>query len=259
VVVFGISGNFAVSSGERTQNTKEALLSIGKQVRHLSSYIWGCGFGLLVFMKGSAALVWGPEDVIGVLFSTVEGDEQQSSVNLGIIFSVIGTGCMIGPMFINYVTDANRPITVQRACWLGLLLLTIGWLAISMASTFEGFLLGTLVRTMGSGIAWPYSTLLLQTLADKEVLGRILAVELSILTLTEAASATITGELSDAGLTKNMLALFGASLGFTMVLFWGAYHFLLRGGAAQSKFNSNVHQPSGPRAGLEQASTVELT
>jgi hypothetical protein len=83
-----------------------------------------------------------------------------------------------------------------------------------------------------------YSTLVLQTLTDKEFLGRVLAVEFTMTQLFEAASASATGRLDEAGWTKNQLALFGALLGTVMLSVWGLYYFYSLG-AAKPKFNNN--------------------
>jgi hypothetical protein len=80
--------------------------------------------------------------------------------------------------------------------------------------------------------------LILQTLTDKEFLGRVLGVEFTLTRLFVAASASATGRLDDAGLTKNQLALFGALLGTIMLVVWGMYYFCSLG-AANPKFNNN--------------------
>jgi hypothetical protein len=85
---------------------------------------------------------------------------------------------------------------------------------------------------------WVYSTLVLQTLTDKEILGRVLAVEYTMTQLFEAASASATGRLDKAGFSKHQLALFGALLGFIMLLFWGMY-YVCSLGAAHPRFNNN--------------------
>ena len=55
---------------------------------------------------------------------------------------------MTGPALLNLITDARQPYTLQRACWIGLLFLTGGWLIISLVQTFPQFLMGTFLRTM---------------------------------------------------------------------------------------------------------------
>ncbi|KAL3919084.1 MAG: hypothetical protein SGILL_003936, partial [Bacillariaceae sp.] len=215
-------------------------------IRELVTYLRTCEFGMMVLLKSSASFVWGIEDIVGAEFSTVyekkDGTENEelSSIHMGMLFSVVGLGCMVGPAIVNMVSDAHRPYTLQRACLMGVSFLTGGWLAISLTHNFPQFLAGTFFRTMGSGTVWVYSTLVLQTLTDKEILGRVLAIEYTMTQLFEAASASATGRLDEAGLSKNQLALFGCSLGVVMLTFWGTYYsFSL--GAANPKFNNNYN------------------
>jgi hypothetical protein len=201
-----------------------------------------CGFGVLVFQMSSASFVWGIEDIVGAEFSTVfdeDGNENKeiSSWHMGLLFSAIGAGCMTGPAVMNLFTTAQKPYTLQRACIVGLGCLTGGWLAISTAKTFPQFLVYTFFRTMGSGIVWVNSTLLLQALSEPQLLGRVLAVEYTLVTIFEASSATMSGYLNDNhGYDKNDLAFFGASLGIATVTFWGTYYWFGLG-AAHARFN----------------------
>ena len=226
-------------------------------LREVGGYLLVCGFGMLVFAKPSASFVWGIEDIVGAQFSTVyateestqQEDEAVSSRHMGMLFSIIGAGNMFGPILFNVqlFTDARRPYTLQRACWIGLVFLTSGWFLISMARTFPQFLMGSFIRTMGSGAVWVNSAIILQTLCNPQILGRILAVEYTLTTLFEAASCAMTGRLSSVvGLSKNQLALFGAGLGILMVLFWGLYYYLSLG-AAHPKFNNNYYYQNGAR------------
>mmetsp|Transcript_25211 Transcript_25211/g.55286 ORF Transcript_25211/g.55286 Transcript_25211/m.55286 type:complete len:599 (-) Transcript_25211:155-1951(-) len=213
-----------------------------REVHDLFVYLSACGFGMLVFLKASASFVWGVEDIVGAQFSTVfqdDGveDEELSSVHMGMLSSTLGLGCMTGAMVLNLVTDTGKPYTLQRACLIGILLMTIGWLAISFVQTFPQFLLGSFFRTMGAGAILVNSALILQTLSHPQILGRVLAAEYTFTTLSEAASCAFLGRLSVAGFSKNMLAFFGASLGVLMLLLWGFYHSVSLG-AAHPRFNN---------------------
>jgi MFS family permease len=253
IIAVGVKGDFRVGTvtgialDEPTPGAAIADRKVGATaflvIRDLVTYLWTCGFGMMVYLKSSASFVWGIEDIVGAEFCTVfrdDGteDEKASSMHMGMLFSVIGAGCMTGPALTNLISDAHRPYTLQRSCLVGLLFLTGGWLLISMATSYPKFLAASFIRTMGSGIVWVNSTLILQTMSEKEILGRVLAVEYTLFTLFEAASSTVTGSLDEAGLNKNELALFGFSLGVLMVTVWGTYYsFSL--GAAQPIFNNN--------------------
>jgi MFS family permease len=134
-------------------NTESPMQEAYKLVRELMIYLCTCGFGMMVFLKSSASFVWGIEDIVGAEFSTVYNgdgteDERLSSLHMGMLFSVVGIGCMTGPALVNLITDSQRPHTLQRACLFGVFFLTGGWLMISLTQTFPQFLAGTFVRTM---------------------------------------------------------------------------------------------------------------
>jgi hypothetical protein len=78
---------------------------------------------------------------------------------------------------------------------------------------------------MGSGIVWTNATLLLQTLVQKEYLGRVLAAQYTGSTLVEASIATLIGTLQDAGWDKHWLALLSAGIGSVLVGFWALYYY----------------------------------
>jgi MFS family permease len=261
VLYFGVHGNFKVkttsvvqqTSGLATTEQSDGLPTDSALVRkvkntfraykELSVYLVTCGFGLMVFLKSSASFIWGIEDIVLPEFATVfneDGteDEELSSMRMGEAFSVVGLGCLVGPTLVNLITDAHRPHTLQRACLIGVGFLTSGWLIISTTRTFPQFLAGTLWRVMGSGIVWVNSTLVLQTLVDPEILGRVLGLEFTLTQLFEASSAAVSGKLDDAGFSKSQLTLFGALLGVVMLVFWGTY-YALSFGAAQPRFNNN--------------------
>lgn len=238
VIYFGVHGQFkATSSNQENEdriigmNSKNPLTRIASNIFQVSQYLYSCGFGLLVLQKASGSMVWGVEDIVGVEFTTVfdpdtgEEDEEASGWNMGLLFASIGVGCSIGPMILNFCTDGNKPRTLQRACVIGLTVLSSAWLLISAAQDVDTFLFLTLIRTMGSGIIWVNSTLTLQTLCSPEILGRVLAVEYMLSTLTEAMTAAIAGHLQDAGFGRNELALFGGILGYILVIIWAFYYY----------------------------------
>jgi len=212
----------------------------------ITKYLAMCGFGWMILAKPSASLVWGIEDIVGAQFATVfkpDGteDTKLSSIHMGLLFTTIGLGSSIGPMLMNNISDSRKPFTLQRAHWIGLMLLGFGWFVISFVTTFPQFLWATFLRTNGSGICWVYSSLVLQTLCDPRFLGRIMALEHTLTTLFEAATSFVAGTLSTSkGLSDNQLALMGAGLGLFVQISWGIYYSLSLG-AAHPRFNrSNI-------------------
>mmetsp|Transcript_45536 Transcript_45536/g.138398 ORF Transcript_45536/g.138398 Transcript_45536/m.138398 type:complete len:450 (-) Transcript_45536:791-2140(-) len=141
--------------------------------RDLISYLWVCGFGLLTMMKSSGSLTWGAADILNVSFAKVEGDEAATGQRLGLIYTSIGIGCLVGPIVTNLFTDPNRPSTLQSACICALALMSLGWIGLSSAceihsslDTFPMVCVFTMVRTLGSSTIWMNSTMILQVSQD---------------------------------------------------------------------------------------------
>jgi len=221
-------------------------------IRDLFKYLVACGFWVMVFQRASASLVWGMEDITNAEFANMsiqddgsENDEVVSANKIGMIYSVSGVGCFVGPSLLNLFTNSHYPYTYQRACLVGLILLSIGWLIIGLSSssgaaannTFALVLVGTFVRTMGSGSIWMNSTLALQTLTDPRFLGRVLAIDYTLTILMEAISVAIAGILSERGYDATQLSWWGMITGIGMVVIWSIlYYFNI--GAANPRFNN---------------------
>eukprot|EP00585_Thalassiosira_rotula_P001640 CAMPEP_0196153504 /NCGR_PEP_ID=MMETSP0910-20130528/37284_1 /TAXON_ID=49265 /ORGANISM="Thalassiosira rotula, Strain GSO102" /LENGTH=257 /DNA_ID=CAMNT_0041417325 /DNA_START=85 /DNA_END=858 /DNA_ORIENTATION=- len=231
-------------------------------MKEIATYISSCGFGWLVILDGSSALVWGPEDILGVSLSIVEGDEEKTRFRVGLTVAVVGLGLLIGPTLTNLLISSHKdPALLQATCiWCGIGVMTLGWVAVALAATYghyESFLVGTFIRTLGSGTVWIGSTLLLQMLTDAQFLGRTLALAATGETLLEGLSATICGQIQDRGRFANnnaILAWFGAAMGALLTTIWTIYH--LRGGAAaQDRFRQNYQAAPASNPEVEVAST----
>lgn len=147
-----------------TRITMTPLYTLCQMQKELIQYLWCCGFGALVFLKASGCLIWGSADVLNVSFSYVDNDEAESSRRMGVLYSSIGVGCVVGPILANStIVDGRRPSTLQLAILCGLAMLTIGWLGIAThSSSFKHICIFTMVRTTGSSLIWLFSTLIMQ-------------------------------------------------------------------------------------------------
>lgn len=241
-----------VADGEGRDHRDSHPNTCLNSTRTFTKYLQGCKFAALTLMKSSGSLVWGAEDILGVLYSNEEGDEDETSLRMGALFSVIGFGCLVGPTLSNYFTDPTQPKTIQVSCVVGLAILTLGWFVISTAQSYWFFVLLSFFRVMGSSIIYVNSTLLLQTLSAKDMLGRMLAVEYAMYTMSEAVTATVAGKLDDAGYSKDQIALFAATLGVFVLSGWCVYHGFGQG-AAREDFAITPSLPSSlPGVAMEQ-------
>ena len=171
-VISNVSGSYKVEPSTskvkgpdvHVPESKMSLRTLIRMSTDTFTYLWQCGFGLLVLLKASGCLIWGSSDVLNVSFAQVDGDEAETSRRMGALYSSIGIGCLIGPIIANStVVHGKQPRTLQLAIIGGLVFMTAGWLGVGgNTSSFKMICAFTMVRTIGSSIMWLFSTLLLQ-------------------------------------------------------------------------------------------------
>mmetsp|Transcript_17554 Transcript_17554/g.47853 ORF Transcript_17554/g.47853 Transcript_17554/m.47853 type:complete len:530 (+) Transcript_17554:104-1693(+) len=227
-----------ISRDESTLTTStNPVLSVMQNFYELVIYIHNCGFGMLLFLKTTATLFMAPIDIVSATFAHMQDEdgenESSSSFAMGMTFTVLGIGSWLGPTLLNFITDGNRPYTVQRACVIGLFLASGGWYLVSLSTSFGvGFLLAVLIRSIGASALWLLSTLILQTLTEKQIMGRVLALDFTLFSLVDAGVAIMYGRLYDGGASKQTLSVLAATLALLLGFVWGCYHLAQRGAAA---------------------------
>ena len=118
------------------------------------------------------------------------------ALSLGAMYCMNGIGSGIGPIFARRWTgDRDKPLRISIS-W-GYVIASIGIGITATLFNFGVVLLGGLVRSIGGGIAWVFSTQLLLQRAPNEIRGRIFGTEFALFTLMGGASALITGALLD--------------------------------------------------------------
>ena len=117
---------------------------------------------------------------------------EGGGIGLGIMYGVIGIGSGIGPILARFITgDRDRPLRV--AILLSYLMMCVGLLIVATLQSFGLVLFGALVRSMGGGTLWVFSTQLLLQLVPDHVRGRVFATEFALLTLSMALGAGLGG------------------------------------------------------------------
>jgi MFS family permease len=117
-------------------------------------------------------------------------------ISLGIMYGVVGIGTGLGPILARYFTG-DRDKALRTAIIIGYLLSAVGLLIASPLTDFYILQLGILLRGIGAGTVWVFSTQLLLQLVPNHVRGRVFATEYAIFTLMSAISAAITGPAMD--------------------------------------------------------------
>jgi MFS family permease len=114
------------------------------------------------------------------------------ALSMGIMFAVVGLGTGIGPIIARRYTGDRDPF-LRIAIALSFLMIAGGVAITAPLSNFETVLAGILLRGVGGGIIWVFSTQLLMQLVPNRILGRVFATEFALFTLMGAVSAAIGG------------------------------------------------------------------
>ncbi len=132
---------------------------------------------------------------------------EGGGISLGLMFGIAGVGTGIGPIVARRFTgDRGRPLRV--AILLGYLLSSLGLLVTAPLFNFETVLVGILLRGIGGGMLWVFSTQLLLQAVPHLFRGRVFSTEFATFTLMSAAGVSLVGLGLD------------SSLGLSGVLWW---------------------------------------
>jgi MFS family permease len=121
---------------------------------------------------------------------------EGGGISLGVLYAVVGAGTGIGPiLFRRFTGDRDQPMRIAIATsyfvtFAGLILISPLW-------NFGTVVFGTLLRAIGVGVNWVFSTQLLLQLLPNRVRGRVFSLEFALLTLGNATSAAIAGLVLD--------------------------------------------------------------
>jgi MFS family permease len=247
ILMYCVGGNFKVAPDAKYE-------SVWQQIKGMTvdgaRYLYSAFFGGLVFFKASVALVAGATNVLNVSLSERDDsgtwlmDSLDTEQKLGILFSITGIGCILGPLISDPLTDIEKPKALQLACVWGFVAVTVGCLGISIFHPFWAVCFFTAMRSAGSGITHLDSTFLLQKFTAKEMLGRVSALDEALATLAEALSSLLCGVMFDRGhLTPEGVSGAQGFLGFLFVIAWSMYHISGRGAACRSNDGELLSEP----------------
>jgi MFS family permease len=121
---------------------------------------------------------------------------EGGGTSLGILYAITGVGTGIGPIIARWFTgDRDQPLRIAIA--LSYAITILGLILAAQVTSIGLVLLGTLLRAVGGGINWVFSTQLLLQLVPNQVRGRVFSTEFAGLTLANALGAALTGYILD--------------------------------------------------------------
>lgn len=144
-------------------------------------------------------------------------------IGLGLMFGVVGVGTGLGPIIGRRFTgDRDRALRVAIA--VGFFILAAGVAIAATLANFQTFLVGIMLRGVGGGIVWVFSTQLLMQLVPNHFQGRVFASEFALFTLMGAISAAVSGWAIDSpvlGISRTLWII--AGLCVVPFALWGMY------------------------------------
>jgi len=147
----------------------------------------------------------------------------ESSGTLGLIFCATGLGTGLAPLLVRRITGDDI-MAMHWAILFTYIAMFVGYLVIGLAATLGILLLGTVVRTSGSGTNWVFSSSLLQMMVPGKYLGRVFAFDIAMMTLASSISTLAVGWAKDyLDLTPHQIALVLGTIPFITTIGWMVY------------------------------------
>jgi hypothetical protein len=186
---------------ENNNADKKIYANLFRQVWGMTAdgaeYIRSSSFGSIIFLKASAALLYGASNVLNVSLSeqldddptttgfmmtttgVVDDDDNDdisnadalaalgdgSSERLGLLYGVVGLGSILGPVLHDVLIGHRAgPPTLQMACIASLLIITTAYLGMGLFAKhqFAYLIFFSAIRSMGAAALWIDSSVMLQ-------------------------------------------------------------------------------------------------
>ncbi len=169
---------------------------------------------------------WGLLGGIMVLFTAFSdqvfsaGNAAAAATALGVLYAGRGLGALIGPFVARRMTGESIA-GLCRALLVSFPVAAIGYLAFAGAPNVWLAAGALVVSHCGGSTVWVHSTQLLQLTVPNRLLGRVFAVELSLLTATMVVSTLVVSAMLDAGVSPRSAAVLLALLPLVVALIWG--------------------------------------
>lgn len=151
---------------------------------------------------------------------------EGGGTSLGLLYAFMGIGTGLGPIFARRFTG-DREAALRQAITISYAITTLGLLLIAPLMGFGLALFGTVLRGIGGGIGWVFSTQILLIKLPDRVRGRVFSTEFALFTFASAVSAAGGGWILDntqLGISGMLWLMAGLALvPGALWFFWNAY------------------------------------
>ena len=135
------------------------------------------------------------------------------------MFGLTGVGSGLGPILARKLTG-DDPQSLKEAIAYGYLIAIAGIIVTAPLLSLETVLLGSLVRSIGSGVIWVFSTHLLLQMVPDEVRGRVFASDFMFFYLGSALASSLVGAALDTSLTIPNIIWTMAAISVVPTVLW---------------------------------------
>ena len=151
---------------------------------------------------------------------------EGGGISLGLMFGLTGVGSGIGPLVARRFTGDDAG-SLKKAIAFGYLIAIAGVVVTAPLFSLPMVLLGSVVRSIGSGVIWVFSTQLLLQSVPGRVQGRVFASSFMFFYLGSALSSSVVGAALDTSLTISAIIWVMAGLSVVPMVLWTVW--IMRG------------------------------
>lgn len=159
------------------------------------------------------------------------------STGLGLLYAAAGVGTGLGPILARRISG-DRPQALRRWMLYSYIITVLGLALTAPLFSFSVVLVGSILRSIGGGINWVFSTQLLLQLVPGRVRGRVFATEYAFFTLSSATGAAFAGFVFDRAAVGISMLLWGlAGVAAVPGILWLVWMLREAHGSAQLKID----------------------
>lgn len=222
-------------------------------------------FGPLIYLKFSAAIIYGSLTVIQVSVSEIYSesppghvdekgniDTSNSSALLGILLACTGLGSFIGTSITDRFTNVKNAQSLQLGCVWGFLCMGLAYLIMGTFMSFPIVCICSSLIYLALTIIWIQSDLIFQLFSSSAMMGRVSAMDYALATLSEGLSSFLSGVLEDNfHLSVRRTCLMMSVISIVIFIFWFTFHTLGGGAARTIPFDDAQTESSTSQEELE--------
>ena len=144
---------------------------------------------------------------------------EGGGISMGMMFAFTGVGSGIGPILARRFTR-DDPRSLKTAIAVGYVVAIAGVAVTAPLISLPMVLLGSMVRSLGSGVVWVFSTQLLLQVVPDRVRGRVFASDYMFFYLGSALSSSVIGAALDTDLGISTIIWAMAGLSVVPMVLW---------------------------------------